>query len=153
MSRISRKRRPASRKNRAYGVPRTRLGAASIEMAMVAPFIFLLVFGSVEFARMMMVRQALTNAAREGCRHACLITTQSPTSTHAVVREKLRGVIKDSDQTEALRIETVPSFSGTLESGTLITTTIEIDCADVSWLPPFFTAGAKIRATSRMSRE
>ena len=49
-----------------------RLGAATIEMAFIAPVIFAIVFGSVEFARVMMVRQSLTNAAREGCRHACL---------------------------------------------------------------------------------
>ena len=120
---------------------------------MVAPFVFLLIFGSVEFARMMMVRQALTNAAREGCRHACLVTSQDNISCCDVVRKKLRLVIHNSAETEALRIETTPSFSKFLESGTEITTTVEIDCADVSWLPPFFTAGAKMRATSCMTRE
>ena len=132
---------------------RHRFGAATIELAMVTPFIILLVFGSVEFVRMMMVRQALTNAAREGCRHACLITTQDNLTGCDIVRERLRGVIKDADTTEALRIQTNPSFTTFLPTGTLVTTTVEIDCADVSWLPPFFTAGAKIRATSRMSRE
>jgi len=132
---------------------RRRFGAATIEMAMVTPFIILLVFGSVEFARMMMVRQALTNAAREGCRHACLVTTQNNVSCCDVVREKLRGVVKNAAESEALRIETIPTFSTFLETGTLVTTTVEIDCADASWLPPFLTAGAKIRATARMSRE
>jgi Flp pilus assembly protein TadG len=129
------------------------MGAATVEMAMVAPFIILLVFGSVEFARMMMVRQALTNAAREACRHVCLVTTQNNVCCSDVVREKLRGVIKNVEETDVLRIETVPSFSTFLDPGTLVTTTVEVDCADVSWLPAFFTAGAKIRATSRMSRE
>ncbi len=143
---------PSKRRNR-YRQARRRVGAATIEMAMVAPFIILLVFGSIEFARMMMVRQALTNAAHEGCRDACLVTTRDNVTCDQIVRQRLRGVVKNADDSEAVRIETEPSFSTFLETGTRITTTVEVNCADVSWLPPFFTAGAKIRATSSMSRE
>ena len=45
-------------------------GAAAVEFAFVAPFILFLVFGSIEFARMVMIKQVLTSAARDGCRHA-----------------------------------------------------------------------------------
>jgi len=130
-----------------------RFGTATVEMAIVSPFIFLIVFGSIEFARMMMVRQALTNAAREGCRHACLVTTQQSTYAAPVVRERLRGVIANSSETDALRIAVEPSFTTSPAAGTRITASVEIDCSDVSWLPPFFTGQAKIRGTSSMNRE
>lgn len=54
---------------------------------MVAPVLFLFVFGIIEIGRMLMVRQALTNAAREGCRKARKIPTsncKNRTSTTAI---------------------------------------------------------------------
>jgi Flp pilus assembly protein TadG len=122
-------------------------------MALVAPVILLLIFGSIEFARMMMVRQALTNAAREGCRTACLATTQADQAAKTEVRESLRGVIADATTTSDLRITIQPAFTTSPNSGTTITTSVEIDCEDVSWLPPFLTQGAQIRCSSSMNRE
>ena len=132
---------------------RRRFGAATVEIALVAPVIFLLVFGSIEFARMMMVRQAFTNAAREGCRTACLATTQSDDSPKTVIREMLKGVVVEATTTEDLRISIEPNFKTIPDTGTSITTIIEIDCEDVSWLPPFLTRGVKIRCRSKMNRE
>jgi Flp pilus assembly protein TadG len=44
-----------------------------------------LILGMIEFGRVMMVEQVLSNAAREGCRHAALgdstVTTQAVTDT------------------------------------------------------------------------
>ena len=130
-----------------------RFGAATIEMALVAPFILLLVFGSIELTRMMMVRQALTNAAREGCRNACLATTHDDTDAIACVRAALQGVIKNADDDEILRVTCEPGFNELPASGTRITTNVEVFCSDVSWLPPFFCAGLRIRGTSLMVRE
>ena len=131
----------------------TRRGTVAVEMAMVAPVIFVLIFGSIEFARMMMVRQALTNAARTGCRDACLASTQNSDSSETVLRESLSGVVVNSSGTEALRIEFDPSFTVAPPFGTTITTTVEVKCSDVSWLPPFFTRNARIQGTCSMNRE
>ena len=51
---------------------RGRPGAAAVEFALVAPLLVMLVLGMIEFGRMMMVEQILTNAAREGARKAVL---------------------------------------------------------------------------------
>ena len=130
-----------------------RRGSATIEMALVAPFVILLVFGSIEFARMMMVKQALTNAAREGCRQATLATSLESDSCSEDVRESLAGTIKDHLDPEIVRITISPDFEAALDSGVEIVTEIEVDCADVSWLPPMFFAGARIKASSVMHRE
>ncbi len=122
-------------------------------MAFVAPFIIMLTFGSIEFARMMMVRQALTNAAREGCRHACLVTTISDTESAEVIREMLQGVIRNQDDPEIVRATFNPSFTTTPDSQTRIATAVEVDCADVSWLPPMFYRGARIRIETSMFHE
>jgi len=132
---------------------RFRTGVAAVEMAMVDPVIFLLVFGSIEFARMMMVCQALTNAARDGCRNASLVTTQSNNKVEIAVRDTLLGVVANASATDAIRIDIDPTITALMPSGTTITATVEIDCSDVSWLPLVFTAGRSIRATSKMRRE
>ena len=49
-----------------------RRGAAAVEFAMVAPLFILLVFGMIEYGRMVMVQQLLTNGSREGARKAVL---------------------------------------------------------------------------------
>jgi len=116
----------------------------------VAPFMFLLVFASFEFSRMMMVRQAFTNAAREGSRHAALATTQNTADSQAVVLNKLQGVVRDDS---VVRVNFSHANVASLLPGTRITTAVEVDCADVSWLPPMFFGGARIRAASAMTRE
>ena len=130
-----------------------RLGAATIEMAFIAPVIFAIVFGSVEFARVMMVRQSLTNAAREGCRHACLVATRKDSESEQVVRSALQGVLNNPSNEKLLRVSFSPEFVEALPTGTTITTTVEIDCEDVTWLPPFFCADSRIRTISSMIRE
>jgi Flp pilus assembly protein TadG len=130
-----------------------RLGAATVELALVAPFILFIIFGSVEFARMMMVKQALTNAAREGCRHATLATIRDHDSAEAVVRDLLAGTVGDGQNTSIVRITITPEFHNSPTSGTEILTCVEVDCADISWLPATLFAGAKVRGVASMNRE
>lgn len=47
-------------------------GVAAVEFAMVAPVFFLVVLGIIEFGKMVMVQQVITNAAREGARISVL---------------------------------------------------------------------------------
>lgn len=49
-----------------------RRGAAVVEMAVVSPLLFLILFGIMEFGWAFMVRQTLVNAAREACRVAII---------------------------------------------------------------------------------
>jgi len=130
-----------------------RCGVATIEFALVAPFILFIIFGAVEFARMMMVKQALTNAAREGCRHATLVTTQSSDDSESFVREILKPTIANSNDSEIVTIDIEPSFTVTPESGEKIVMAIEVACSDITWLPEMFLCGAKIRGSASMSRE
>src|SRR3954452_10155483 len=51
---------------------RNRRAAAAVEFAVVAPVFLLLVFGMIEYGRMVMVQQIITNASREGARTAVL---------------------------------------------------------------------------------
>ncbi len=143
----------AAGRHRVPGNRSPRRGAAVVELAFVSPFILFLAFGAFEFFRMMMVKQALTNAAREGCRTAVLVTTESHQEAASVARSYLRGVVTEFADTNTLRISISPAFDNPPADGTPISTSIEVDCADVSWLPPMFLAGAKIRGRVTMQRE
>ncbi|MBI4358324.1 MAG: pilus assembly protein [Candidatus Omnitrophica bacterium] len=43
-------------------------GSAMIEMTLILPLVVMLIIGVVEFSRVLMVKQVITNAAREGAR-------------------------------------------------------------------------------------
>jgi Flp pilus assembly protein TadG len=49
-----------------------RRGAATVEMAIVAPVLMSMLFGIIEFGWVFSVKQSVTNAAREGCRVATM---------------------------------------------------------------------------------
>jgi Flp pilus assembly protein TadG len=49
-----------------------------VEFAVIAPLLFTVLFGIIEYGYVFLVQQSLTNAAREGCRLAVLQTTGEP---------------------------------------------------------------------------
>jgi hypothetical protein len=112
-----------------------------------------MIFGGVEFARMMMVKQALTSAAREGCRHATLATSLVSEDLDTFVRQTLKPTASSSHDSEIVKINIVPSFSAKPESGSVIVMAIEVECSDITWLPEMFLCGARIRGSASMNRE
>ncbi|WP_144123338.1 TadE/TadG family type IV pilus assembly protein [Catellatospora sichuanensis] len=52
-------------------------GAAAVEMALILPILLLLVFGIIDFGRMLNTQIKLTEAAREGARAATILNTHS----------------------------------------------------------------------------
>ena len=143
-----------SRKNR------DRDGATMVELAVILPIIVLILFSSIEFARMLMIRQALTNAAREGCRDACLATRLSSADCEDFIRLQLRKVIADATSTDeegvsdsCLRVTITPSFTNGIDTRTTVTANVEVNCSDVSWFPLTIFSNAKIRCSAQMIRE
>ena len=109
-------------------------GVAAVEFAIVAPIFFMLVFALIEFARMMMVQQSLTNAAREGCRTAVLATTKDSSDVESSVRDYLQSVMSNASDSGEVRV-TVPASLSNTASGTILTVSVEVNYGDVSWLP------------------
>ncbi len=67
---------------------RKRRGATLVEFAVVLPLLLAILMGIIEFGWVFMVRQTLTNAAREGCRTAVL-----KASTEDDVSNRVREVM------------------------------------------------------------
>jgi Flp pilus assembly protein TadG len=119
-----------------------RFGTATVEFALVAPIYFVLVLGTIEFGRCLMVSELLTEAARKGCRKGIIDGTSTQEirdaatnflSTVGINGETVQVVINDGagNVTEA---ETMPSY-------TEITVTVQVPVTNITWMP---TAGMSI---------
>ena len=119
-----------------------------MEFAVVAPLFFLLILGMVEFGRMMMVQQVLTNASREGARIAVLDNTTTADVTTAVDSYLSSGTISGATITIS------PDPPSTAGYGQPVTVTVSVPFDQVSWLPsPMFLGGNTLEATTVMRRE
>jgi Flp pilus assembly protein TadG len=129
----------------------TRRGTSAVELAMVAPLLLALVMGMIEAARLGMVCQLLTTAAREGCRVAVL---EGMTQTD--VQDRITAVLSGSGISVGTVTPTCPTpyTWTTAPMGTAITVSMSVSYSDVSWLKfSWFFKNATIRASATMSSE
>jgi Flp pilus assembly protein TadG len=125
-----------------------RRGAAAVEFAVVAPIFLLLVFGMIEYGRMVMVQQVLTNASREGARCAVL-----DGSTHQQVVDTITAYLT-SGSIQGANITVNPTNPEDAAFGDPVTVTVDIGFSEVSWLPsPMYLGGTTLSATTVMRRE
>lgn len=130
---------------------RTRWGGAVAEMAVVAPLFVFFIFGQIESARLGMVAQLLTTAAREGCRVAVVngntnddVTTRIDTVLSAASITGKNVVQTPADCTKVRATDTPNT----------ITVTITVPYSNVSWLPaPLFLKSATVSASAVLSSE
>jgi len=125
-----------------------RRGAAVVEFAVVAPVFFLLVFGMIEYGRLVMVQQILTNGSREGARLAVLdgILTSDVVTT---VDNYLGGAgITGANVAVTTNPPVAPDYAESM------TVEVTIPFGQVSWLPsPMFLNGYQMIASTTMRRE
>jgi Flp pilus assembly protein TadG len=126
----------------------SRRGAAVVEFAVVAPLFITLVFGMIEYGRMVMVQQMLTNAAREGARVGVL-----DGATTAAVQSSVTTYLSNASISGST-VTVSPSPPSSAGYGDPVTVTVTIPFASVSWIPaPMFLSGKTLTAKSVMRRE
>lgn len=130
---------------------KNRRGAAVVEFAIVAPVFFLLIFGMIEYGRMVMVQQILTNASREGARFAVVQSTDDTQAVQDTVTNYLTSA--SIGGTPTVSVEWPPS--GGTSSSEPVTVTVSIPFGQVSWLPSpmFVNSTMPLTAVSVMRRE
>jgi Flp pilus assembly protein TadG len=125
-----------------------RRGASVVEFAIVAPIFFMVVLGIIEFGRMAMVQQVITNAAREGARVGIL-----DGATLKTVDDKVRQYLTAS-AIKGGKVNVVPDPPSSAGYDEPVTVTVSIPFDDVSWLPaPFFIKNKVLNAEAVMRRE
>jgi Flp pilus assembly protein TadG len=127
---------------------RRRRGATLVEFAIVAPLLFLFIFAVIEFGRMVMVHQIITNAAREGARRGILEQTTAE-ETHTIVSDYLAG-----SSISGATVTVTPAQFDHVGFGDPVTVAVSVPFDDVSWLPaPWFLSGANLSVQSTMRAE
>lgn len=125
-----------------------RAGATAVECAVMLPLVVLFVLGIIEFGRVMMVTQILTNGARDGARRAAVAS-----ATDADVRAAVDSYMRGSGL--AGYTLTMTNLS-TANPGDVIQVTVSIPYRDVTWLPgtSFGDLGSKtLTANAGMVKE
>jgi Flp pilus assembly protein TadG len=127
---------------------RNRRATAAVEFAVVAPVFLLLVFGMIEYGRMVMVYQVLTNASREGARVAVL-----DGATTASVSAQVNTYLSSGTITGAT-VTVTPNPPSNAVYGDPVTVTVSIPFSQVSWLPsPMYLGGKTLTSSTVMRRE
>ncbi len=128
-----------------------RSGVAAVEFAVILPFVMVLFLGIIEFGRILMVQQMLTNAAREGCRYAVLPGSTISSSRDVVTNYLSGSGVTLTNPTTQVTVSPDPS---TAAQGTSITVSVTVPCNSVTWLPsPLFMGGKQLNATVVMRLE
>ncbi len=119
-----------------------------VEFAVVAPLFFLLIFGMIEYGRMVMVQQVITNASREGARIAVLDGVATADVTTAVQNYLQSAAVQGATVT------VTPNPPNSAVYGAPVTVVVSVNFNQVSWLPsPMFLGGQQLTATTVMRRE
>jgi Flp pilus assembly protein TadG len=119
-----------------------------VEFAVVAPLFFLLIFGMIEFGRMVMVQQVITNGSREGARIAVLdgATTDEVVTT-------VDNYLQNASVVGA-NVAVTPNPPSSAGYGEPVTVVVSIPFDQVSWFPsPMFLGGKTLTASTVMRRE
>jgi Flp pilus assembly protein TadG len=129
------------------GASLSRRGIATVEFAIIAPLFFLLVLGCIELGRALMVQQILTNSSRAGARNA---VTLSGTEASAIAAST---DFAEGASVAGIEVAVTPRPQ-TASAGEMITVTVTVPYASVTWVPaPWFMGGKTLSATSVMRKE
>lgn len=124
--------------------PRRR-GATTVEFALVAPVLFMMVFATIEFSRAVMLRHTCDIAAAEGARHGIL-----PGSTAAECRSLALAELSVLGVRGATATVT-PSTIRNTDAEVTVTVSVPIDTN--GYIFPRFFLGRTMRTAVTLQRE
>ncbi len=134
-----------NRRQRSNGL--LRRGAAVVEFAVCLPLIVLIVFGGIEAASMLFLRQTLVQAAYEGVKTGAKVNGTAARATDSA------NAVCDGRNLQNVTVTINPSDLSTLERGEIIEITVSAPGDENSVFPfgPF--AGKDVVATAVMVKE
>jgi Flp pilus assembly protein TadG len=119
-----------------------RRGAVTVEFALVCPIFFLVVSGTIEYARVHILRHSADDAAYEAARFGMV-----PGATVAEVETMAQSLLSSARIESATIAVTPDPLSDAAEQ---ITVDIQVPVAANSWLVPRFCDGLVIHGTSTL---
>ncbi|HMP78106.1 MAG TPA: TadE/TadG family type IV pilus assembly protein [Pirellulaceae bacterium] len=146
-----------------------RRGAAAVEMALTFPVFLLFLFGLLEFGHLLMVKAALTSAAKEGARMGS-IENASTADVQAFIENRISRAfpsvaatiyIKDASVYDSssppsgpINPSTLPDIElSTTESRHMFVVQIDVAYSDVAIFPPFWASNVQLTGISILRHE
>ena len=135
-----------------------RRGRTLVEMAFVLSICLMFLLGLFDFSRVIMIRQLVTNAAREGCRYAVVNTSTATTGqiqtyvTNYLCGQQIKSLtinVYEADPTTGANIGSWTNAGLTNSIGVQVTGTIGTMTPTFSLLP----SSLPVQATCVMSSE
>jgi Flp pilus assembly protein TadG len=126
-------------------LPVARRGALTVEFAIVAPVVFLVVFAAVEFARLNMLVNTMENAAYEGARRGII-----PGATISNVENEAEAILK---AVGAINADVTVTPAVITNATPEVTVDITIPLNDNAWVTPRFTKDAVLHRSCTLTRE
>lgn len=122
---------------------RDRRGVATVEFAIVAPLMIILLLGTIDVGQYVSVGQAVSSASREGTRLAARDTTATAAEVTTAVLEYFTGCYPETPETsvDAALDVTVRNEAGmtitdltTVGTGSALSVEVQFDFSSVRWL-------------------
>ena len=140
----------------------SRRGVAAVEMALILPVFFLVVFGIIEFGRAMSASNIITSACRLGARASIL-----DNASNATVTQKLKSFceatldVSPDDVVVSIVVVAAPESVdhdpaneiANAKQGDLCTIRVEIPYDKISLTPAKFLSGKNLSASCSMEHE
>ena len=129
---------PSRGRRRAHAGSARRIGTATVEFAVVAPILRVLMLGMVEVTRAIQVKNFLTDTARSGCRYGV-----QPGITTSKINSNMNSIlandgINPSDATITVQVNGATADASTAERGDRITVKVVVPTSKVGWVTPLF---------------
>lgn len=123
-----------------------RRGVAAVELALVAPLLFTILFGIIEFGWMFSVKNTMINAAREGARVGAL-----QSSDYSDIVARVDAMIAPLGLNANVTYDIVEAT----DQNPYVTVTLSVPQSDVSIVGQFFAEylTGDITATASMRKE
>ena len=125
--------------------PSRRRGAVAVEFAVAASVLFLMIFASLEFARMNMIRHSVDNAAYEAARTAIV-----PGATAAEAEATARSIMQVIWAT-GVQVDVDPSVIQNSTPEVVVTVSVPADSN--GFIAPHFFRGKSFVGQCRLTRE
>lgn len=128
-----------------------RSGVTTVEFALVAPILFLIIMGMIELSRGYMVSHLLTNAAHDGCRVGSLGGKANTDVNTAVTNALVSTGIRSS--TVLVQVNGSSGDVSSAASGDDVTVRVSVPVSSVTWVPGWHYLGTTISAEYSLRRE
>lgn len=125
---------------------RFRKGISTVEFAITLPVLAMIVFGSIEAAHSIQIKQGLTITAYEAAMHA---TSTGVNETQARQRAE---AIADAFQINDLEVSFSPAITSDLKSGTTVTVTVSAPLSSNRAGPSYFFVNGSLEVQATMVR-